>query len=69
MRLSKYFLGPFLLILCSTIAWGQPGDPAGDPDVVPITGLEYLLIAGGALGGYKLFKNRNKEQDQESNNR
>jgi hypothetical protein len=43
----------------------QPPNPdAVDDEVVPITGLEYLLISGGILGGYKMFKNRNKEKNQ-----
>ena len=34
----------------------QPGNPGGDPDKVPITGMEYLLVSGALLGGYKLLK-------------
>ena len=33
-----------------------PGNPGGDPDKVPITGMEYLLVSGALLGGYKLLK-------------
>jgi hypothetical protein len=44
---------------------GPPEDPpVPDDQPVPITGIEYLLISGGILGGYKLFKNRNKENNQ-----
>lgn len=40
---------------------GNPGDPGDNP--VPITGIEWLLLGGSALGGYKFFKNRfQKEQ-------
>ena len=35
----------------------QPQDPQSDPDV-PITGLEYLLIGGGAYGVSRLLKLR-----------
>ena len=36
----------------------NPGDPAGDPDVVPITGLEYLLIGGGVYGASRLMRRK-----------
>lgn len=44
----------FIFIILSSIAWAQPGDPCPggppcDPDV-PITGIEWLLAAGAALG-------------------
>ena len=61
------------LVMFSITGYGQvvlpdPGPPA-DPPVpddqpVPITGIEYLLISGGILGGYKMFKNRKKENNQ-----
>ena len=44
---------------------GNPGNPAGDPDVVPITGLEYLLIGGGAYGVSRLMRRKkDKSSDQ-----
>ncbi|MEJ1238224.1 hypothetical protein WBG78_08855 [Chryseolinea sp. T2] len=44
---------------------GNPGDPAGDPDAVPITGLEYLLIGGGAYGVSRLMRRKkDKSNDQ-----
>lgn len=51
------FFTLFVLVACPV--WAQPGDP-GDPgdDPVPITGLEILLVAGGALGGYKLLSKK-----------
>lgn len=62
MTFQKYsILLSLVFVLIAQIALAQPGNPAGDPDVVPITGLEYLLIAGGALGGYKLFKKKKAE--------
>lgn len=39
----------FLLIFICSVAFAQPGDPGGNPDV-PITGIEVLLAIGGALG-------------------
>ena len=44
----------FLLILSCSVAFAQPGDPGGDPDV-PITGIEVLLALGGALGVKRLL--------------
>lgn len=37
-------------------AGAQPGNPPTPDDPVPLTGIEFLFAAGGALGGYKLFK-------------
>jgi hypothetical protein len=48
------FLLSYQLVLLA-----QPGDPGGDPDI-PFTGIEYLLLAGGALGIRKLWGKRNK---------
>jgi hypothetical protein len=49
------FLG--LSLLTVLIANAQPGDPGVDPDV-PITGIEILLAAGGALGIKRLIANK-----------
>jgi hypothetical protein len=49
-------LGPFFT------GWtqaSQPQDPQSDPDV-PITGIEYLLLGGGAYGVSRLLKRRKK---------
>lgn len=48
-----------LFLLLSVMVWAQPGDPGGDPDV-PLTGIEWLMLAGGALG-IKRFLSRKKE--------
>lgn len=48
-----------LTIILSCVVFlgnAQPGDPSKDPDAVPITGLEYLLIGGGIYGISKLRK-------------
>ena len=60
------------LVLISTSGFAQvvlpdPGPPENPPvpddQPVPITGIEYLLISGGILGGYKLYKNRKKDEN------
>ena len=48
-------------LLMTTIAFGQPGDPGGNPDV-PIDGGIGLLIAAGALyGSKKIYEARKKK--------
>jgi LPXTG-motif cell wall-anchored protein len=60
-------LRPLLILIGTTlvsfsIAVAQPGDPGGDPDnPVPISGIE-LLIAAGALLGFKKIKNISKKK-------
>ena len=62
MKALKISFG-FVLVLVLTVVsidlFAQPGDP-GDPgdNPVPISGIEILLLTGGALGGYKIFRNR-----------
>lgn len=45
-------------------SYSQPGGggPNGAP-AVPISGIEYLLIGGGAYGVSRLLKNRNKKNN------
>lgn len=45
-----------LLLLSGYCLYAQPGDPGGDPDVVPITGIEILIGAGAVLGTRRFFK-------------
>lgn len=47
----------------AAVAAAQPQNPSGDPQAVPITGLEYLLIGGGAYGINRLLKNRKKNNE------
>lgn len=56
----------FLVLLCGPF-WiqAQPGNPEEDPDAVPITGLEYLLVVGGAYGVSRILKNRKGKPDDE----
>lgn len=39
----------------------QPANPSGDPDV-PITGIEILIAAGGALGLRSLIAKRKDKE-------
>ena len=70
MKSLRYLLCCLVFVLLSgAVTLAQPPDPeAGDPDdnVVPITGIEYLLIAGGAMGGYKLFKKKKAGDNTEA---
>lgn len=55
----------FLMCVSACVLHAQPGDPGGgaDPDV-PITGIEILIGAGGALGLKKLLdKRKNQSAD------
>lgn len=46
-----------------------PEDPTvEDPDAVPITGLEYLILGGGALGIIRKARKRKQQQDSVSPN-
>jgi hypothetical protein len=62
MRLSRFILSCVVFITLLTVNFtvfaqpGNPGDPGDNP--VPISGIELLLLTGGALGGYKIFKNK-----------
>jgi hypothetical protein len=52
----------FLMCVSACVLYAQP-DPGGDPDV-PITGIEILIGAGGALGLKKLLgKRKNQSAD------
>lgn len=37
----------------------QPGDPGGDPDV-PISGIEWLIVAGGIFGIRRVYNRLKK---------
>ncbi|MCU0420813.1 MAG: hypothetical protein MUC38_14260 [Cyclobacteriaceae bacterium] len=57
--MQKQLLVLFFVCL-SWHAFGQPGPPP-DPDV-PISGIELLLLAGGALGLKKYFSSEKKKE-------
>jgi len=46
-----------IILFTALMVNGQPGDPAGDPDV-PITGIEFLIAMGGVLGIRKFFTSK-----------
>jgi hypothetical protein len=60
------FLGICLAVLFMASPFNvlaQPGDPVnGDPDTVPITGIEILIGLGGLLG-IKKMRDLRKKQD------
>lgn len=60
---ARYFFAIIILSVASiTVVNAQPpppGNPGVDPDV-PITGIEILIGAGGALGLKKLLNKRKK---------
>lgn len=59
----KFFvLTIILLLLTSVFIIAQPVPP-DQPEPVPITGIEYLLIGGGAYGIYR-FQKKRKKKDQ-----
>lgn len=69
MQSDKLFKSFFIFfILCFMVVphvigqIGPPENPAGDPDAVPITGLEVLLGAGALLGVKRLL-GKKKEQN------
>jgi hypothetical protein len=55
-----YVLFLFTFLSSYSVINAQPGDPGGDPDV-PITGIEILIGAGGALGVKKVLEKRKKK--------
>jgi hypothetical protein len=63
MRVKQIVLTILFLAVALTLQ-SQPDDPATDPDRVPITGLEYLLIGGGAYGVSRLLKNRKNKPNE-----
>jgi hypothetical protein len=60
-----FFFGGLMLCLVSTQALAQPENPVDVQDTpVPITGLEILFLAGGALGGYKAYKKKKDDKSE-----
>lgn len=45
----------------SVNSYAQP-DPPPDPDAVPITGVEWLLLTGGIFGARKIYQNLKKDK-------
>ena len=59
-----FLLSVNIILLTSLSVVAQPNLPPPDPDVVPITGIEYLLIGGGAYGAFRIAKNRNNKKKE-----
>jgi hypothetical protein len=38
------------------LCYGQPDPPGGGGNPTPISGIEWLLLAGGVLGGKKIIQ-------------
>jgi len=64
--MKKTLLLLFVFSMYCTLLSAQPGDPFnGDPDsAVPITGLEWLLAGGCALGIKRIMDIRKKGDHQ-----
>lgn len=60
MRLSlgKARVMLLLILLSGYSLFAQPGGPGGDPDLVPISGVEVLLGAGVLLGAKRFIAHR-----------
>ena len=58
----KRTLAIILFCLVAHVGWSQPSlpDPQGDPDAVPLMGIEYLIFAGGAYGVHRFSKRKKK---------
>lgn len=56
----RIFLLSIKFVLLTVLAFAQPALPPPDPDRVPITGIEYLLVGGAAYGVYRFSKKKNK---------
>lgn len=53
-----------IILFSSVLGFAQPNNPPPDPDRVPITGLEYLAVAGAAYGIHRLTKKKNKSNQE-----
>jgi hypothetical protein len=66
MHLKKALIVFAILFAATFQLFAQPGDPQTDPDnAVPITGLEWLLAGGAALGVKKLLSSRKNASAKE----
>jgi hypothetical protein len=64
--LQKTLYITFICLSSIVVAYAQPQpqNPSDDPDAVPITGLEYLLIGGGVYGVSRLLNKRKHKNDE-----
>ena len=56
-----YFLLVISLVIPVTVLSQPPGGGPGTPPDVPISGIEWLILAGGALGIKRFLDNRKKK--------
>jgi hypothetical protein len=61
MLLRRFFVFLLVSVLSIGLLCAQPGDPGGDPDAVPISGLIYLILGGVTLGAYKIRNGFNRK--------
>ena len=60
--MKNFLVAIYIICLASFSVFGQPNDlPPPNPDPVPITGIEYLLVGGGIYGIYRISKGRRKK--------
>jgi hypothetical protein len=52
-----------LILFTCVVGFAQPNLPPPDPDRVPISGIELLLLGGGAYGIYR-FKKKDKRNNE-----
>jgi hypothetical protein len=64
MRLLYIFLLIGIFNVIAHVAGAQPGDPGGGNPTVPITGIEYLLAGGAAMGIQKLLHRHRKPKNR-----
>lgn len=60
----KHMALTLVLSAISIVGNSQPDNPGDNPDAVPITGLEYLLIGGSVYGVSRFLKNRKNKRNQ-----
>lgn len=60
----KHIVLTLVFAAISIVVNSQPNNPATNPDAVPITGLEYLLIGGGVYGVSRFIKKRKNKNNQ-----
>lgn len=62
--LVKYFLAVLFILTCAVVM-AQPtgGGPGGGAPPIPLTGLEWLLAAGGIYGAKKIYDSSKKKSN------